>query len=134
MSIPPGRIPPYLALAQLLRQDIMAGRYRVNQGLPGEESLAVTYGVARDTGRSALGVLREEGLIVTRRGAGSTVRSVPPRITVTAGPGDKVSSRMPAPAERAALGIPEGVPVICVQRPGRPEEIFDASRAEIIIG
>jgi len=134
MLDPAARIPPYFVVAQLLRQDIMAGRYAVSQALPAEESLAAAYGVSRDTVRSALGVLREEGLIMTRRGAGSVVRSVPPKITVTAAPGDTVTSRMPTPAERSALGIPEGVPVISVRRPGRAEELFDAGRAEIIIG
>jgi hypothetical protein len=40
---------------------------------------------------------------------------------------------MPTRAERGALGVAEGVPVISVRRPGRAEELFDANRAEIVI-
>jgi hypothetical protein len=62
---------------------------------------------------------------------GSRVRSIPPKITVQARPGDKVTVRMPDRNERAALGLAEGIPVMAVQRPGRAEELFDGSRAEV---
>lgn len=80
-----------------------------------------------------MAVLRGEGLITTRKGAGSIVRSVPVRIKVEAGPDDVITTRMPTPAERAALEVPAGVWVLSVQRPGRAEELFDGSRAEIVI-
>jgi len=55
--------------------------------------------------------------------------------TVTAGPDDLVSARMPTPAERRALGIIAlDIPVLSVKRPGRPEELFDARIVEIIPG
>lgn len=126
-----GRVPLYLQIAQLLRQDIMSGRLRTGDPLPGDNQLVVRYGISSRTARSAVAVLREEGLILTRRGAGSYVASVPPPVLVQCGPGDVVSSRMPTPAERRALGIAEGVPVLSVIRPGREEELFDAGRARV---
>jgi Bacterial regulatory proteins, gntR family len=128
------RMPPYLQLAQLLRQAIMSGYYQTNQVLPGEERLAETYRVSRDTVRAALAVMRSEGLVMTRRGAGSVVGAVPPRVTITVTAGDRFSSRMPTPDERGRLGIAEGVPVIAVKREGRPEELFDANRTEVVAG
>lgn len=130
---PAGNVPKYLQLAQLLRQEIMAGGWAPGAMLPGENPLAGRYEVSTSTVRAAVRVLREEGLVETRRGAGTFVRSVPPKITVTAGPDDVVTARMPTPPERRALGIAEGVPVISVARPGRAEELFDAGRAEIVI-
>jgi DNA-binding GntR family transcriptional regulator len=131
---PGARMPPYLQVAQLVRQQIMSGQYRTHQSLPSEQALADTYGVSRDTVRAALTVLRGEELVTTRRGAGSTVGTVPPKITVTVTAGDVFTSRMPTPDERQALGIAEGVPVIAVTRPGRGEELFDANRTQVIAG
>lgn len=125
-------MPMYLQVAALLRQDIMTGKYAQGVSLPAEQSLAGAYGVSQATVRSALAVLREEGLVITRKSAGSTVGPVPPRITVTAGPDDMVTARMPTRAEQRALGLAEGVPVISVRRPGRDEEIFDAGRAQVV--
>jgi GntR family transcriptional regulator len=129
-----GNVPAYLQLAQLLRQAVMAGRIRPGDMLPSQNEMSAAYGVSVETARRAVQVLREEGLAVTRRGAGSFASTPPPRITVTAGPDDMVTARMPTPSERRALGVAEGVPVISVRRPGRAEELFDANRAEIIIG
>jgi DNA-binding GntR family transcriptional regulator len=128
-----GRVPRYLLVAQLMRQEIMSGRYRPGDMLPSEHALMSVYGVSQSTVRAALAVLREEGLVVTRKSAGSSVGAIPPPVTITAGPDDVITARMPTRAERDALGIAEGVPVIAVQRPGRAEELFDAGRARIII-
>jgi DNA-binding GntR family transcriptional regulator len=128
-----GRIPLYLQLAQLLRQEIMSGRYKTGDMLPGEHALTDSYAVSPSSARSAVRVLREEGLVETRRGAGSYVRHIPPKIIVKAGPDDVVTARMPTAAERQALSLAEGVPVISLVRPGRAEELFDAGRAVITI-
>src|SRR5581483_11453778 len=128
---PGGRIPVYVQVAALLRQQIMTKRR--GDSVLGENALMSLYDISQDTARSALRMLREEGLVETRRGAGTFVASVPPRITVKVGRGDKVTARMPTPAERRKVGVPEGVPVLSVDRPGRGEELFDASRAEVVI-
>lgn len=64
--------PPYRQLAAILRQRIEAGELAGR--LPGERYLAQEYGVALGTVRKAIGLLREEGLIETAHGWGSTVR------------------------------------------------------------
>jgi DNA-binding GntR family transcriptional regulator len=130
---PSARMPPYLQVAQLVRQRIMSCEFGTHQALPAEQALATTYGVSRDTVRSALAVLRSEGLVMTRRGAGTIVAAVPPRITITVVAGDQCTSRMPTAGERAALDIAEGVPVIAVTRPGRGEELLDANRTQVIV-
>ncbi len=51
-----------------LSEAITGGHLRAGERLPAEQDLARTLGVAPVTVREALGVLRERGLIVTRRG------------------------------------------------------------------
>ena len=64
---------------------------------------------------------------------GTTGRHDERLITVSAGPGDVVSARMPIPAERRALGIlASDVPVLSVKRPGQAEELFNAGLAMIV--
>lgn len=132
LSRAPG-VPLYLQIAQQLRQGIYRDHYQAGHMLPSEGVLMERLGVSRETIRSALEVLRKEGIVETRRGAGTMVRHVPPPITVTAGPDDVIRTRMPTKAEREALGLAEAVPVLVVKRPGRAEEIFDGNRAEVKI-
>jgi len=58
-----------------LLSEINAGGYRADQRLPSENDLAVQMLVSRPIVREALGFLREEGLIYSRKGAGSFVKS-----------------------------------------------------------
>ncbi|NBR99674.1 MAG: GntR family transcriptional regulator, partial [Actinobacteria bacterium] len=48
------RLPLYLALAQTLRQEIDAKKYKIGALLPPEDQLVVKYGVSRHTVRQAL--------------------------------------------------------------------------------
>lgn len=59
---------------QHLLTQIGAGQYQPDQKLPGEHELASQFLVSRPIVREALGRLREDGLIYSRRGAGSFVR------------------------------------------------------------
>lgn len=128
-----GSVPVYLQVAQLLRQEIMGGGLRTGDALPGDNALMAAYSISSQTARAAVRVLREEGLIVTRRGSGSFVAAVPPPVIVQVTAADTVSARMPTPAERRALAMPEGAPVLVVQRPGLAPELFDAGRARVEI-
>jgi DNA-binding GntR family transcriptional regulator len=67
--------PPYLQLVGSLRTAVRAGDYQPGDQLPTYQELADEYGVAVNTVKSALGVLRDEGLVVIRHGKGSFVRT-----------------------------------------------------------
>jgi GntR family transcriptional regulator, transcriptional repressor for pyruvate dehydrogenase complex len=58
---------------QALRAQIASGQLRPEQKLLGEHELAAAFLVSRPIVREALRLLREEGLIYSRRGAGSFV-------------------------------------------------------------
>ena len=61
--------PLYRKVAGDLRAAITAGEYGSGARLPAEDELARTYGVSRGTIRQALGALRTDGLVTSRRGA-----------------------------------------------------------------
>lgn len=65
--------PLNLTIVDTLRREIEAGSPTVGARLPSEEALCRRFGVSRHTVRDALRRLREEGLIASRQGAGSTV-------------------------------------------------------------
>lgn len=66
----PGETHKYREIADGLRRRIAAGDFEVTRKLPGERGLRDHYGVSLMTVRQALGVLRDEGLIESRQGAG----------------------------------------------------------------
>ena len=71
----PGRT-LYQQIADRLREEILSGRLNGGQRLEPEQELARRFGASRITIRSALEVLKREGLVVTRQGLGSFVRAV----------------------------------------------------------
>jgi GntR family transcriptional regulator len=64
----------YRAIADALREEIDKGGLPPGSKVPSENELMSTYGVEQPTARRALEVLKNEGLIVARRGAGTFVR------------------------------------------------------------
>ncbi|HEU0305045.1 MAG TPA: winged helix-turn-helix domain-containing protein [Gaiellaceae bacterium] len=68
-----GACPRYARVADELRAAITGGRLRPGMRLPSERALAESFDVSRATIVSAFQVLRGEGLIESRRGAGSWV-------------------------------------------------------------
>ena len=64
----------YARVADELRAAIVGRRLRPGARLPSERALAEEFDVSRATIVSAFHLLRGEGLIETRRGAGSWVR------------------------------------------------------------
>jgi DNA-binding GntR family transcriptional regulator len=66
--------PPYLQVAAAIAAAIRAGDLTPGEPLPAIAEIASRYGVAAGTVKRALAVLRNEGLIVTRHGIGSSVR------------------------------------------------------------
>jgi GntR family transcriptional regulator len=62
--------PAYLQLARILREMITSGEIAPRQPMPSIKSITQRYGVAKGTAEKALGVLRDEGLVVTVPGRG----------------------------------------------------------------
>jgi DNA-binding transcriptional regulator YhcF (GntR family) len=66
--------PPYVQVAGSLRAAILTKTLQPGEKLPSGSQLAERYGVARMTVQTAIRVLREEGLVVSRQGSGVFVR------------------------------------------------------------
>lgn len=66
--------PPFQQVAAVLKAAILTGNYQPGDRLPSYTELASQYGVAVMTAQKAVGVLRDEGLVVSRQGKGSFVR------------------------------------------------------------
>ncbi len=113
-----GRSPLFLQVAELLRQDIEAGRPAVGDLLPTFDEIAKTFGVSRITVRQAIQVLVEDGLVDPRRGRGTTVL---PR--ATARRPLKVETRLADLVEMYRGDVPEVVPLDDedTDLPARPE-------------
>jgi DNA-binding GntR family transcriptional regulator len=62
--------PVYLQLVRILRYMITSGEVAPRQPMPSIKSITQQYGVAKGTAEKALGVLRDEGLVVTVPGRG----------------------------------------------------------------
>ena len=58
---------------EALRREILAGKYDADSKLPSEMMLSRRFGVSRTTISRVTLDLRREGLIVTRKGAPSTI-------------------------------------------------------------
>jgi GntR family transcriptional regulator len=71
--------PLYVQLAGILRRMITSGELQPRSALPSESYLQQEHGVSRGTVRMAMGVLREEGLVVTIAGRGTFVRVPEPQ-------------------------------------------------------
>lgn len=72
-----GNSPLAQTVFQSIRAQITVGQLHADQKLPSEHELAATHLVSRPIVREALRLLREEGLIYSRRGAGSFVVARP---------------------------------------------------------
>ena len=120
------------ATSEALSQAILSGKFEPGSQLPPEFDLIVQLGVSRTTLREALKRLEEQGLIVRRRGRGTYVRerSIVKDLSLNFGISEMITQagftpgvhsaalrREPAPPEVAlALGIPEGEPLVVVER------------------
>jgi GntR family transcriptional regulator len=67
-----------MQIADELRSDIASGKYPPGTRIPGENKIMEDYGVARNTARQALAVLKDEGLTEARKGSGIYVRHFHP--------------------------------------------------------
>jgi DNA-binding GntR family transcriptional regulator len=135
--IPPVLIDPtadravYKQLADIIRAQIQSGEFRPGQRLPAQKDYMYEHGVSRATVDRTMTLLRNEGLIVVKRG-GSRVRELetPTILCLSRG---KVAARTPTEPERRRHGIKEGVSVFVIKRDGHAEEIYPADEVEIEI-
>ncbi|MGH3709735.1 MAG: GntR family transcriptional regulator [Pseudonocardiaceae bacterium] len=66
--------PPFQQVVALLRAEIMTGKLAPGEQLPSFGDLAKHFELAPMTVQKAVGILRDEGLVITRQGKGSFVR------------------------------------------------------------
>jgi GntR family transcriptional regulator len=71
--------PLYIQLAGILRAMITSGELEPRSPVPSESYLQQEHGVARGTVRTAIGILRDEGLVVTIGGRGTFVKAHDPQ-------------------------------------------------------
>nr|BFE64978.1 hypothetical protein GCM10020063_095040 [Dactylosporangium thailandense] len=90
----------YRQLAAVLRDRISSGELPPGRRMPSEKDLHDEFGLARETVRRAMAVLRAEGLIEIRQGHGTFVVDTPPKVTL--GPGDSVTSSAGLTVTRAS--------------------------------
>jgi GntR family phosphonate transport system transcriptional regulator len=118
-------------IAEALRGDLEAGRYRPRDQLPPENDLAARFGVNRHTLRRAVLALVDEGRLIVEQGRGTFVAT--PVIDYPVGQRTRLSANLraqgretsrrvirsamlPAPASAAeALGIALGTPLYQVE-------------------
>lgn len=65
--------PLYLQVAGVLKEEILSGLHPVGAQLPTEHDLCARFAVSRFTVREALRQLRDDGMIMSRQGAGTVV-------------------------------------------------------------
>ena len=65
-----GPVPPYRQVANALRERIATGQIPPGRRIPSLTELEAEFGVARDTLRKAVQVLKDEGLVETVTGMG----------------------------------------------------------------
>jgi DNA-binding GntR family transcriptional regulator len=89
----------YRQLAGILRDRIRSGALPAGRRMPSEKDLHDEFGLARETVRRALAVLRAEGLVIVRQGHGTFVAETPERIELR--PGDSATSTAALTVTRA---------------------------------
>ena len=65
--------PIFLQLAEIIKGNILSGKYKTNEKLPSVRELALIYSINPNTVQKALQLLEEDGLIVTDRTNGKFV-------------------------------------------------------------
>src|SRR5579872_3526531 len=112
-----GAGPQYTRLAGGLRALILDGRIPLGTRLPAERELARALEVSRTTTSAAYGLLRREGYLTSRRGAGS----------FAAFPAEPTTAALPWLGE-----ADEGVIDLSVAAPSAlPESILEAAREAV---
>ncbi|MGW5728966.1 GntR family transcriptional regulator [Nocardia beijingensis] len=72
-----GIVPKYLQISEHLRELIERGELAPGAEVPSERELAASWKVARPTAAKALNMLRQQGIVASRRGSGTYVAERP---------------------------------------------------------
>ncbi|ANF59026.1 FadR/GntR family transcriptional regulator [Halotalea alkalilenta] len=85
---------PHLShqVADWLREEIISGALAPGERLPTEAALCERFEISRSVVREAISVLRDAGLVVSRRGSGSYVAEVASAMISLPLPGDQLSA------------------------------------------
>ncbi len=132
MIDPASDVPVYRQLVDAIRRQIERGELRSGQRLRTEPEYVDELGISRESVRKAMAILRSEGMIVTTK-QGSRVRPEVDVAQVSVERHTQVTTRMPTPPERRALGIGEGIPVFVIERPGRDPELRAGDRTRLVV-
>ena len=102
--------------------------YQPGQRLPTAAALGREFATTVQVIGNALNLLVHEGLIDHRVGSPAWVRAPRPHRSVTLRPGDRVTARMPTPAERSHVDVSRGVPVFLVG-----DQVLPADRVTLVV-
>ena len=72
--------PIFLQLADIIKSDIISGKFKTTEKLPSVREFALIYAVNPNTVQKALQILEDEGLILTDRTNGKFVAESPEAI------------------------------------------------------
>lgn len=67
-------VPRYKQIAGILRGRIEVGELEPDRPIPSEAQIQQEFGVARETARKAVALLRDEGWVITVPGMGTYVK------------------------------------------------------------
>jgi GntR family transcriptional regulator len=65
-----------MQIARFIRDQVICGELKPGDEVPSEREIAEVWEVSRPTATRALAALRAEGLVESRRGSGTFVRSL----------------------------------------------------------
>ncbi|MFC4608797.1 GntR family transcriptional regulator [Streptomyces maoxianensis] len=70
-------MPIYKQVARVIRARIESGELQPKDPIPSESKMVADYGIARDTARQAIALLRSEGWVITLPQRGTFVAKQP---------------------------------------------------------
>jgi DNA-binding transcriptional regulator YhcF (GntR family) len=106
--------PAYLRIADAIRHRIATGDLHPGDRVPSTRQVVRDFGVAMATATRALAVLRDEGLVVTRSGSGTVVRTPDPPARRRAPDHELSTARIVAAA--MTLADAEGLDAVSMRR------------------
>ena len=116
MSTTPRPDPPYRAIAAEIRSRIESGDLRPGDRVPSIRQIAQRWGVAVATATRAAAVLREQGLVEPRVGAGTVVSAAVPRAAPP--PAGEPEKRTRLLEAAIAIADAEGIEAVSIRRLG----------------